>query len=214
MLLSALLPALPGRHGPAPMNGGPETRGEAALAVRLRRQEPGALDEVYEQVNRPLFRYAMAMSGSPELAEDALQETFVQLLRKPESFDPSRGALQGFLFGVIRNIVLKRLGRERGGRAPEPLDAEDGVHQWPDTNAEPLLEGIEKAERSSAVRAAVVALPEHYREAVVLCDLEELPYEQAAAIIGCPVGTVRSRLNRGRGLLRERLSVYRMGGGR
>jgi RNA polymerase sigma-70 factor (ECF subfamily) len=59
-----------------------------------------------------------------------------------------------------------------------------------------------------------VALPAHYREVVVLCDLEELNYDVAAAMLECPVGTVRSRLNRARGLLRERLAVFREGGAR
>jgi RNA polymerase sigma-70 factor (ECF subfamily) len=207
MFLSARLSVAPERSGRPAMN--PE---ESVLAERLRRGEDGALTEVYERTHRPLYRYAIAMSGSADIAEDALQETFFQLLRRPENFDPAKGALQGFLFGVIRNLLLKRLGRERREKAPEPL--EEGSSGWAETSAGTLLAGAEKAERIAAVRSAVLALPEHYREAVVLCDLEELPYEVAAGVLGCPVGTVRSRLSRARGLLRERLSAYREGGGR
>ena len=186
--------------------------GELELAARLRRGEESAITEIYQTVNRPLYRFALAMSGSVELSEEALQETFVQLIRRPESFDPARGELQGFLFGVMRNVLLKMLGRERGDRAAQPLPEESlGVA---DLQQVPLLEGVEQAERIAAVRAAVVALPPHYREVVVLCDLEEMNYDAAAAVLDCPVGTVRSRLNRARGLLRERLAVFQQGGAR
>lgn len=205
MLLSALLP-VPHRREVLPAMTSPE----AVLAARLRRGEAAAVAEVYELVHRPLYRFALAMSGSVELAEEALQETFVQLIRRPENFDPERGQLQGFLFGVIRNVLLKALGRERGDKAAQPLPEESaGIA---DFQSVPLLEGIQQAERIAAVRAAVLALPPHYREVVVLCDLEELNYDAAAAVLGCPVGTIRSRLNRARGLLRERLSVFQTGG--
>jgi RNA polymerase sigma-70 factor, ECF subfamily len=214
MLLSALLPAHPSppSRPPTPvlMSSAPTVNPECQLADRLRRGEPAALVEIYERSSRPLYRYALAMSGSVELSEEALQETFVQLMRRPENFQPERGQLQGFLFGVIRNVLMKLLGKERGDRSSDPLD--EGTVGVPDTHATPLLEGLEKAERISAVRAAVVALPAHYREVVVLCDLEELNYDAAAAILDCPVGTIRSRLNRARGLLRERLEMFREGG--
>lgn len=186
--------------------------GEAQLAASLRRGDEMAVAEVYERTHRPLYRYALAMSGSVELSEEALQETFVQLIRRPENFDPERGQLQGFLFGVMRNVLLKMLGKERGDRSGEPL--EEGSTGVPDTASLPLLEGLQQAERIAAVRAAVLALPAHYREVVVLCDLEELHYDAAAATLNCPVGTIRSRLNRARGLLRERLVDFQGGGGR
>lgn len=186
--------------------------GEVQLEERLRRGDEAAVTEVYERTHRALYRYALAMSGSVELSEEALQETFVQLIRRPENFDPERGQLQGFLFGVMRNVLLKLLGKERGDRAGEPL--EEGSAGVADVASTPLLEGLEKAERIVAVRQAVLALPQHYREVVVLCDLEELNYDAAAATLDCPVGTIRSRLNRARGLLRERLAVFQEGGAR
>ena len=205
MLLSARLPLRNNREAPFEMN-----PVETALAARLRRGEASAIAAVYTAVHRPLYRYALAMSGSVELSEEALQETFVQLIRRPENFDPARGQLQGFLFGVMRNVLLKALGRERGEKSNEPLPEESaGIA---DSHSLPLLEGIEQAERIAAVRAAVLALPPHYREVVVLCDLEELNYDAAALVLACPVGTIRSRLNRARGLLRERLAVFQQGG--
>lgn len=182
---------------------------DRALGIRVRRGEEKALGETYATWGRALYRFGLAMTGSPERAEEALQETFMQLIRKPDAYDPDRGALESFLFGVMRHMVLKQLGKERGHLALEEWDGADES-----TGAAPLLEGVAREERVAAVREAVLELPEHYREAVVLCDLEEMKYEDAASVLGCALGTIRSRVNRGRSLLRERLAAYRKEGGR
>ena len=87
-----------------------------------------------------------------------------------------------------------------------PGDGEDGCPAA--VEAEPLNELV-REERIDSVRRAVSSLPVRYREVVVLCDLQELSYEDAAAAVGCAVGTVRSRLSRGRALLAEKLAVAR-----
>ncbi len=137
------------------------------------------------------------MSGSLEIAEDVTQETFVILARDLSRFDPGRGTVGAFLYGIARKLVLRWMERNRDEYRDQPPDAESG-------EAGPLA-GLLRNEAVETVRRAVLALPARYREAVVLCDLQELSYEEAAVVIGCPVGTVRSKLNRGRALLADKL---------
>ena len=128
------------------------------------------------------------------------------LMRDASNFDPAKGSLPAYLYGIARNHVLRRLDKERcyvpileGGEdgeaaAPERLVAQD----------DPLGD-LTRNEMIEAVRNAVLALPEHYREVIVLCDLHEMSYADAAQMAGCAVGTVRSRLHRARALLVEKL---------
>jgi RNA polymerase sigma-70 factor (ECF subfamily) len=106
--------------------------------------------------------------------------------------------VQAFLYGVARNHVLRVLERNRPGL---PLDDEI---EHPGAGGDALA-ALTREEMLRSVRQAVLALPAHYREVVVLCDLEEMEYAEAAAALGCAVGTVRSRLHRARGLLMEKL---------
>jgi RNA polymerase sigma-70 factor (ECF subfamily) len=122
------------------------------------------------------------------------QEVFLALLKGRLAFDPARGPLAAFLFGVARNRILKRLRRRK-----EVFSDEDSVIQ------DDLLGNLVRREAVERVRRAVLSLPAVYREAVVLCDLEESTYEDAATVLECPVGTVRSRLNRGRAMLAQKL---------
>jgi RNA polymerase sigma-70 factor (ECF subfamily) len=113
------------------------------------------------------------------------------------NFDDQRGSLEGWMFGVARNLVRAAL---RMSRVEEPVD-QAVEHD--------ILGGIISSEASVMVRSAVRDLPLRYREVVVLCDLEERSYEDAAQLIGCPVGTVRSRLHRARALLAQKLKRLR-----
>jgi RNA polymerase sigma-70 factor (ECF subfamily) len=121
----------------------------------------------------------------------------MELIEHGKRFDPSRGALASFLYGVARNLVLRRLERDRAAdREPEMEDR---------AGDDDVLGDLTRRETVEQVRRAVLSLPAVYREAVVLCDLQDLSYEDAAAALDCPVGTVRSRLNRGRGMLAQKL---------
>ena len=128
-------------------------------------------------------------------------------IRDARRFDPTRGTLGGFLFGVARNHLRKRWEEDR---RLVPLD-DDSADTIPfpiqGGNAARLdaASGFISAETSERVRQAISTLPENYREVVILCELEELSYEEVSAALGCPVGTVRSRLHRGRSLLVEKL---------
>jgi RNA polymerase sigma-70 factor (ECF subfamily) len=156
------------------------------LLRRSRRGDEEAFMTIYRAHQAPLYRFALRMSGSPAAAEDVTQEVFLALLGEREGYDERKGALRSYLYGMARNQILKRLQRPR----PLPLASE----------TRPAA-----SEDVAAVREAVQALPLAFREAVVLCELEGLSYEEAAAVCEVPVGTIRSRLHRARALLTESL---------
>jgi RNA polymerase sigma-70 factor (ECF subfamily) len=131
------------------------------------------------------------------------------LVREPKKYDPQRGALGAFLYGVARNRVMKH--RER---APRELPLEESGEITGETMARITdhrtpAHWAEFGERRAHVRAAVLELPVEFREAIVLCELEELSYEEAAKALDCPIGTIRSRLHRGRALLLAKLEMLR-----
>jgi RNA polymerase sigma-70 factor (ECF subfamily) len=154
---------------------------------------------VYHRCHGGIYRFVLQMCGSPALAEDVTQEVFLVLIRGTESFDAARGSLNAFLYGVARHQILSRLRRERW-YVPFEADGSDHEH----SNSKPLDE-LTRTEMVDSVRRAILSLPERYREVVVLCDLQELSYVESAQILGCAVGTVRSRLHRARALLLEKL---------
>jgi RNA polymerase sigma-70 factor (ECF subfamily) len=147
------------------------------------------------------------MSGSPAAAEDVTQEVFLVLLREGCGYDPARGTLSGYLFGVARKLVLRHVERTRGDVALDTETDETAIPQLAVTD-DPLAD-LTHREGIESLRRAVQALPRRYREVVVLCDLEEVDYADAALALGCPIGTVRSRLHRARALLLEKLSTER-----
>ncbi len=163
--------------------------------------DEGAFVALYRRRQGGVYRFALHMSGSESTAEDVTQEVFLTLIRDAGRFDARRGSVAAFLYGIARNFVLRWLDRE----PPRPAAEED---ERPTAESGPL-DLLTKAETIESVRSAVVSLPLHYREVVVLCELQEMDYAQAAAALGCAVGTVRSRLHRARGILAERLAIQR-----
>jgi len=174
-----------------------------------------AFSALYQRCQGPVYRFVLHMSGSPAVAEDVTQEVFLTLIRDTGPFDPSRGTLPAYLLGIGRNLLLRRLEKERvfvafpGGNeseGPDPL--ENGQH------AHLVVAALDpvRNEMIGRVRQAVLSLPVNYREVVVLCDLQEMSYEEAARALRCALGTVRSRLHRGRGLLMEKLREFRKPG--
>lgn len=163
-----------------------------------------ALAALYQRRAREIFRFALQMCGSQALADDVTQEVFMVLIREGHSFDAARGSVSAFLMGVARNHVLRRLRRERFYVAMEEDTHGEGPTNSLRTSENPL-DDLSRTETIESVRRSVLALPERYREVVVLCDLQELSYVEAAEILGCAVGTVRSRLHRARALLIEKL---------
>lgn len=172
----------------------------------LRRSESGdeeAFAALYRRRQGSVYRFALRMSGSPDIAEETTQEVFLMLARARHGYDPGRGPLEAFLLGVARNHVRRCLERNRAF-LPLPDPREDGG-AGPASSAPDALDDLTRKESLEAVRRAVLSLPPDYREVVVLCDLEEFDYTSAAGILGCPVGTVRSRLHRARAMLLVKL---------
>jgi RNA polymerase sigma-70 factor (ECF subfamily) len=165
---------------------------EEALALLYRRRQAG------------VYRFALQMSGSKPIAEDVTQEVFLFLMRQAHVFDPARGAVGAFLLGVARNLVLRRL-RVEQLLAPLGDDTDEDVPMLQATADFCPLDDLTRAETIESVRKAVLSLPPKYREVVVLCELQDVSYVETAEILGCAIGTVRSRLHRARALLLEKL---------
>lgn len=182
------------------------------LLRRMMAGDEDAFVTLYRRRQGGIFRFALQMSGSPAVAEDIVQETFMTLIRDPKRFDPARGTVSAFLYGIARNYLLRRLQSERAF-APLPDDSgEDGPSISSKAGSSALenpVDALTRAETIEQVRDAVLSLPTNYREVVVLCDLQDMSYEDAAATLGCAIGTVRSRLHRARALLVSKLSDLR-----
>jgi RNA polymerase sigma-70 factor, ECF subfamily len=150
-----------------------------------------AFVELYRRRHHDVYRFAFAMAKSRSFAQDVTQEVFLNVLENAARFDSAKGSVRGWLFGCARYVTLDRLRLERRwtDAMPDEVAALDG---------DELRETDQRIER---LHAAIARLPIEYREALVLCELQELSYAETAAVLGCPVGTVRSRLHRGRVLL-------------
>jgi RNA polymerase sigma-70 factor, ECF subfamily len=180
-----------------------------ALLKRSAKGDENAFTELYRRHQASVYRFALRMTGNSWAAEEIVQDVFMTLVREPKKYDADRGTLGAFLYGVARNRIMKHLERvprylsldekgEAGHEAHGRLHEQMTPAHW-----------AELRERSKQVRAAVVELPPEFREAVVLCELEEMSYEEAASVLDCPVGTIRSRLHRGRALLLAKLEMLR-----
>ena len=185
-----------------------DAQADAKLLSSMLAGDEQALTILYRRRQGNVYRFALQMSGSPALAEDVTQEVFMVLMRDGRNFDPSRGSLNSFLLGVTRNHVLRRLERDRFYVALEE-DADEATTSTVCATEDGPLDELSRSEMIESVRKAVLSLPARYREVVVLCDLQELSYVEAAGVLGCAVGTVRSRLHRARALLIEKLRPAR-----
>lgn len=163
------------------------------LLRRFRAGDREAFAEIYRAHHRPVFRFLLLMTADDGKAGELLQDVFVWLIHHPGNFDPERGELGHFLIGVARKILQRRRSEEQRWI---PLD--ESMYGCESS-------GVFGHDDVAALRRAIAALPERYREVVVLCDLEEKTYEEAAAAAECAVGTVRSRLHRARTLLARKL---------
>jgi len=167
-----------------------------------------AFTELYRRRQACVYRFALQMSGSAAIAEDVTQEVFIVLMRTAERYDPDRGSLAAYLYGIARNYVLRRLEQDRVF-VPLADPAEEGTTHPAMIGEDDPLGDLTRGEMIQSLRDSILALPAHYREVVVLCELHEMSYFEAANVVGCAVGTVRSRLHRARALLVERLRASR-----
>jgi RNA polymerase sigma-70 factor (ECF subfamily) len=170
--------------------------------------DAAAFETLYERRQTGVYRFALRMSGSESLAEDVTQDVFIALMRDGWQYDATRGSVSAYLYGMARNRVLRKLERERSfiSMGDELEDDDTAMSEQFITREDPLAE-YTRNEIIDSVRQAILALPAHYREVVVLCNLQEMSYDEAANVIGCAVGTVRSRLHRARAMLIEKLQT-------
>jgi RNA polymerase sigma-70 factor, ECF subfamily len=208
---------------------GAETIDDGLLVRRMLAGDEDSFTLIYRRKHPAIYRFALHMSGNSAIAEDVTQEVFMTLIRDAKRFDPALGTLGGFLFGIARNHLRRRWDQERGAvplpGTTEELDAimlahvsrnggssngngngngsgngHSHVAPFPDHSDE-----LVSRENIRRVRQAIATLPENYREVVVLCEMDEMSYEDAAAVLECPIGTVRSRLHRAKSMLTEKL---------
>jgi RNA polymerase sigma-70 factor (ECF subfamily) len=175
-------------------------RDDNECMTRLAAGDVSALRELYEKHGRALLRFSSAMCRSRQAAEDLVHDTFVALLRGPHLFDPAQGTAFSYLCGVLRHRISRHFRQQK--RWVELAD-DEGTAAGHDPGP---ADDVARSEVCVVLRRAMLELPLQHREVIALCDLEELPYHAVAAILDCPVGTVRSRLHRARALLTLRLA--------
>ena len=125
------------------------------------------------------------------------------LARNASRYQSSLGSLSTYLYGIARHLVFQRHKRSRSRVEVDVADLNDDECRALATSVDPLGD-LSRAQAIRELRLAILRLPVHYREAIVLCELHGHSYGEAASIVGCPVGTIRSRLSRARALLAER----------
>lgn len=157
-------------------------------------------EEVVEQHSGRVYRLAYRLTGNPHDAEDLTQEVFIRVFRSLDTFVP--GSFEGWIHRITTNLFLDRVRRKNKFRfdgftdgSEERLVGKEASPEfaWHNANLDPDIE------------AALASLPEEFRVAVVLCDIEGLSYDEISDALGVKLGTVRSRIHRGRTQLREAL---------
>jgi RNA polymerase sigma-70 factor (ECF subfamily) len=177
------------------------------LLRQMRAGTAAAFEALYARHQGPLFRFAALRCGSADSAADVVQEVFIGLLTDSFRFDPLRGLLRNFLFGVTRKLAMKH---------EPPGWRHDTLHEPDDDDAAEIasdaagpLERMLGNEQAEQVRRALALLPPHYRDVVILYEMHDLSYLEIAEICQLDIGTVRSRLSRGRAALAKRLGAGR-----
>jgi len=156
--------------------------------------------QAFDQHHQAVYSFAWRLTHRRDIAEDITQEYFLAFIRAPHRFDPAKGSIKVFLFSITRNLALKQYRDDRGEL---PLDGSE------------RLAGNDPRESiaiSSAVASAVASLPHLQQEALILFEYEGVTLEEIAQIVGADIGTIKSRLHRGRERLRRILAEYRKEG--
>jgi RNA polymerase sigma-70 factor (ECF subfamily) len=176
----------------------PDDPSDAELLERIGAGAEEAFIALYRRRRHDVFRFAYALARSVSVAQDVTQDVFLNVLEHAARYDAEKGTVRAWLFGCARHMVSDRMRSDvrlaRGNAREEEV----------------ACKGEDEVFRDQQVRrlhAQIMQLPFEYREALVLCELVELSYAETAAVLACPVGTVRSRLHRARALLAEGLGA-------
>ena len=181
----------------------PDSVSDDDLLERIAAGDAAAFTTLFRRRQADVYRVALLMTGVRAAAEDVTQDVFLAVMRDAARYEPGRSTVSAWLCGIARNHARRRL--EREGRMV-PLPEEHETDRPAAAHPDPV-DDLANAQQLDALRRAVLSLPLHYREVVVLCDLQELSYQEAAVSLDCAVGTVRSRLHRARALLSAKMRV-------
>jgi RNA polymerase sigma-70 factor (ECF subfamily) len=161
-----------------------------------------AFGRLYRRRWPDVYRFALHMTGVPAVAEDVAQDVFMAVIQDGRRYQVGRSTVVAWLLGIARNHARRRLWRDR---RLDPLpEVEHELSETLMVEHDPAVH-LARDRQIDTVRRALRGLPVSYREVVVLCDLQELTYVEAAQVVGCAIGTIRSRLHRGRTLLGAQL---------
>ena len=181
---------------------------DAALLASAIGGSESAFTALYRRHGPVVYRFAYLWSGSSAVASDVTQETFIHLHQRGGAFDSARGALQSWLLGIARNLVRRHLSARYAEMPTDFADALLPESAVDDAASGDPLERLLEGEASRMLHRSIRRLPTPYRDAVVLVDLQEHSYADAAAICRCEIGTIRSRLSRARALLADAMSRW------
>jgi RNA polymerase sigma-70 factor (ECF subfamily) len=174
--------------------------GDIDLMQRTAAGDRGAFETLYRTHHATVYRFARLMTGSTTIAEDIVQEVFLALMRDASRYDPARASLTTYLYGSARHHTRRRLLRDRF-----LVRLDDQADLCLPTASATAADDLIRQRDVQDLRRAIVRLPARYREVIVLCDLQDVSYADAAQALGCAIGTVRSRLHRARHLLADKL---------
>jgi RNA polymerase sigma-70 factor (ECF subfamily) len=178
------------------------------LLRAVRQGDAAAFQSLYRRHRSGLYSFALLHCGAPDVAADVVQDVFMGLLNDSYGFDPLKGMLANFLYGVTRNLVLRHARQNERWVQPDQDEDDDEVTDLADTAAGPLARLLDH-EATEHLRRALARLAPHHRDVLILYELHELSYQQIAEICQLEIGTVRSRLSRGREALSKALAPYR-----
>ena len=189
---------------------------DALLVERTLDKDVAAFEELVARYQNKIVAYASRMLNDHDEAEDVAQEAFIKAYRSLDSF---RGAssFSTWLYRITTNLCIDRA-RARKRRPQqaysldEPFDKDEagGGRELPDSTFEPS-KSVERDELRQQVRLTVAEMPEKLRQVLVMCDIQGMAYENIANVLGCPIGTVKSRLFHARADLARRLRPYMHG---
>lgn len=161
---------------------------------------PLTWEEVARVYGRKIYNFAYRLTGNPDDAHDLVQEVLLRVRRGLATYQP--GSFEGWLWRITRNAFLDDIRRQKR-RPTSPLPEE--VDRWDRASAESADVEYARISLGDDIQKALLELPIDFREAVVLCDVVGLSYEEIAQAVAVPIGTVRSRIHRGRKMLKELL---------
>jgi RNA polymerase sigma-70 factor (ECF subfamily) len=187
-----------------------DPQAENALLARMKQGDEAAFVALYRRHRDAVYRFALLYSGSAAVAADVTQDAFMHFISHPNGYDPTRGAIGAWLCGVARNMVRRHFSGREDATDPAAM-SDDAALDEAHIDRDTPLERILRSETAEEVRRAVAAIAPHYRDVLILCELSELSYAEAAQVCGIDIGTVRSRLHRARAQLAQRLAHHGTG---